>query len=208
MSSPTGSTPAHTEATMLADRFAPRYDVIQAEHLIVNAEPAQAYAATRELDFTDIRRPLVTAAMWVRALPQRWRQRKQGPPRQPSRMTFDDMATGSDWVILGERPGCEIAAGVTGRFWRPVVQWRHVDAEAFTEFDEPGYGKIVMSLSVHPYGAARSLASYDIRVILNDTLSRTAFGLYWKTVSPFVRAIQKATLDTIKAHAEHPAKQG
>lgn len=203
---PTTKDSTHTAPAMLADEFAPRYDVMQAEHIVVDTEPAAAYAAVRELDFTDVRGPLVTAAMWVRGLPERWKRRRQGPPRMPTRMTFDDMAAGSDWVILGENPGHEITAGVAGRFWRPVVQWRHVEAEQFTTFDEPGYGKIVMSLSVRPYGVGSSLVSYDVRVIVNDTLSRTKFDLYWTTVAPFVRSIQKATLRTIKGNAEHPAR--
>jgi len=195
------TTPADAPPTLLADQFAPRFDVLQAQHLVVNATAADTYPAIRQLDLTDIRGPLVGSARWVRSLPERWRSRKHGPPRTPTRMTLDDMETASEWVILGEQPGHEIAAGVAGRFWKPVVQWRHVDADKFIEFHEPGYGKIVMSLSVRPYGV-RALASYDIRVILNDTMSTATFKAYWKTVSPFVRAIQNATLNTIKANAE------
>lgn len=191
-----------TEQSMLADRFAPRYDVMQTEHIVVDASPQRAYEAVRSLDFTDVHGPLVDAVQWVRALPQRWRERKHGPPRTPTRLTFDDMATGTDWVILGETPGQEIAAGAAGRFWKPVVEWRHVEAERFTEFAEPGYGKIVMSLSTRPYGEHSCLVSYDIRVILNDTLSAAKFNVYWKTISPFVRATQKAVLNTIKRDAE------
>ncbi|NIJ13085.1 hypothetical protein FHU38_003429 [Saccharomonospora amisosensis] len=197
---------ATTESTMLADRFAPRYDVIQTEHVVVDASPERAYEFVRALDFTDVHTTLVDAVQWLRALPQRWRERKHGPPRTPTRMTFDDMATGSDWVILGETPGREIAAGAAGRFWKPVVEWRPVEAERFTEFAEPGYGKIVMSLSTRPYGENSSLVSYDIRVILNDTLSAAKFNVYWKTIAPFVRAIQKAVLNTVKRDAEQQAK--
>lgn len=193
---------AGTESAMLADRFAPRYDVMQTEHIVVDAAPERAYEAVRSLDFTDVHGPLVDTVQWVRALPQRWRERKHGPPRTPTRLTFDDMATGSDWVILGETPGHEIAAGAAGRFWKPVVEWRHVDAERFTEFAEPGYGKIVMSLSTRPYGEHSSLVSYDIRVIVNDTLSAAKFAVYWRTISPFVRAMQKAVLNTIKRDAQ------
>ncbi|PXY36975.1 hypothetical protein BA062_14000 [Prauserella flavalba] len=190
----------------MADRFAPKPATTQAQHLIVNTDTAKAYRAVRELDFTDIRGPIVGAAMWVRGLPERWHNRKHGPPREPTRMTLDDMEHGSDWVILGETSGSEIAAGVAGRFWKPVVQWHHVDASEFADFDEPGFGKIVMSFSVRPYGIG-SLVSYDIRVSINDTMSTAAFAVYWKTVSPFVAAIQRATLRTIKANAEHPAPE-
>ncbi|WP_024874371.1 hypothetical protein [Saccharomonospora piscinae] len=193
---PGGHTPS------LADRFAPEPDVVQARHLVVRADTVRAYEAARHLDLTDVRGPLVGAAMWVRALPERWRHRGQGPPRTPTRMTLDDMVAESEWVLLGEAPGSEVAAGVAGRFWKPVVQWRQVEPDRFTEFAEPGFGTIVLSLSVRPYGM-RSLVSYDLRVSTTDRRTAALFGRYWKTVAPFVASLQKATLRTIRTAAEH-----
>lgn len=189
---------------LLADRFAPHHDVMQTRHLVADAPVAEAYAALRGLDFIEVGGGLVNAAFWVRGLPERWHSRHHKPPRTPTRLTLEDMVAGSDWVILGERPGVEIAAGVVGRFWKPVIEWRPVESAEFADFAEPGYGKIVMSLSTHPYGATRSLLNYDVRVTLTDSPSRRKFHAYWMMIAPFVGAIQMATLRLAARNARNP----
>ncbi len=47
---------------------------------------------------------------------------------------------------------------------------------------------------MRPYGRGGSLATYDIRTTLDDPITRRIFMLYWRTVSPFVKAIMRATL--------------
>ncbi|EID56129.1 hypothetical protein [Saccharomonospora xinjiangensis] len=198
----TDATPSATRHTpSLADTYAPEPQVLQARHLIVRADTGRTYDALRRLDLTDVRGPLVTAAFRVRDLPQWWRERRHGGSRTPTRMTVDDLVAESEWVLLGETQGEELALGVAGVFWKPVVRWRQVEPAEFAEFAEPGLGKIVMSLSVRPYGL-RSLVSYDTRVTTTDRGSAARFARYWRTVRPFVGAIQKSTLRTIAAVAE------
>jgi hypothetical protein len=189
-------------AELLADRFAPHPTVMQTRHLVADAPVARAAAALRALDFTEVGGGLVTAAFWARNLPERWKNRHHRMPRQRTRLTFDDLAAGSEWTILGERPGAEIAIGVGGRFWQPVVAWRHIEPADFVAFAEPGWGKLVQSLSAHRYGETRSLLSHDVRIVLSDTASRLKFRAYWAVVGPFVKTVQVATLRTIARHAE------
>jgi len=188
---------------LVIDRFAPRPDFTVVDHRVVDADPDTAYDAVRDLDFTEVHGGLVDAAFWLRGLPERVRARKRGPVRAPTRLTLDDLAAGSDWVLLGERPGEEIAFGAVGRFWQPVVEWRRIEARDFTDFAEPGYGKIACSLSVLPYGTRRSLVTYDVRTTLDDPLSWVGFRRYWRVVRPFVGVVQRATLRTVAEHAEH-----
>jgi hypothetical protein len=48
---------------------------------------------------------------------------------------------------LGERPQEEIALGLVGKFWRPVIQFAEVDdATAFKDFSEPGFAKTIYAL--------------------------------------------------------------
>lgn len=186
---------------LLADRFAPHCTVLQTQHVVVDAPVAQAYAALRALDFTEVGGGVVGAAFRVRDLPERWKNRHHKMPRQRTRQTFDDLAAGSEWTILGERPGTEIAIGVGGRFWKPVAEWRRIEPEEFLTFHEPGYGKIVQSLSALSYGKARSLLTHDVRVVLPDRASQRKFRAYWAVAAPFVKAVQAATLRTIARHA-------
>ncbi|MGB8328968.1 MAG: transposase [Polyangiales bacterium] len=45
------------------------------------------------------------------------------------------------WVLLGERPRDEIALGLVGKFWRPVIDHADVPPESFRDFAGPRYAK-------------------------------------------------------------------
>ncbi|MEV0084858.1 hypothetical protein [Saccharopolyspora sp. NPDC050642] len=187
-----------TERSVNVDDFAARYDAGAVEHLVVDAPPEAAYRALRHLDLLTIGSRTADLAMWVRGLPERLERRV--PARVPTRLSYDDLCARGDWVLLGERPGQEVVFGAVGRFWTPIVRMEEVTAEEFAEYGKPGQGKIVASFSVRPYGRRSSLATYDIRVTLDDPITRRIFTLYWRTVSPFVKSIMRATL---RAAAEH-----
>ncbi|MEU0535492.1 hypothetical protein [Amycolatopsis tolypomycina] len=117
---------------------------------IVDAPVQETYSAARELDFTDVRGGVVSAAGWLRALPERRHNRRHGPPRRPTRLTPS---------------GAEFALGVAGKFWKPVITWRRVAADDFAAFDEPGFGKLVMAVSVVSYGAHRTVLTVHTALI-------------------------------------------
>lgn len=200
-------TETETSTELLADRFAPHPTTMQTQHLVVHAPMPRAYAALRALDFTEVGGGVASAAFWLRALPERWQNRHHKMPRQRTRLTLDDLAGGPEWTILGEREGAEIALGVGGRFWKPVVEWRRIEPEQFVAFDEPGYGKLVLSVSARPYGKSHSLLTHDLRITVAGGADWAQFRAYWMTVSPFVKAIQAATLRTIARHAETAATE-
>jgi hypothetical protein len=58
--------------------------------------------------------------------------------------------SGGGWVLLGERPREEIALGLVGKFWRPVIEYAQVDAATFKEFAEPGFAKTIYALGTRP----------------------------------------------------------
>ena len=66
-------------APSLIDTALPRYDVTITEQVVVAADKLTTYEAVRSLDFLTVRTPLLTAAMWLRALPARLAG-KTGPP--------------------------------------------------------------------------------------------------------------------------------
>ena len=65
---------------MLLDEQMPAYDVVVTEHLVVDADPAATFEAARDLDFLAVHAPLISAAMFVRGLPDRLSHREQPPP--------------------------------------------------------------------------------------------------------------------------------
>lgn len=199
--------PRVTESQLLIERHIPDAQTELAEHRIIDADPARTYAATRSLDFLTIHTPTLAAAMWARGLPERL---KGGAPEFPSMRLDDALDSGKmdlpGWVILGEDLDHEIAFGAIGRFWQPTIEW-HPPTENFTDFDEPGWGKIAASFSLRPYGANRTLLTYDCRVAMTDEESRRKFQRYWSLVRPFAAHIFRATLATIAEDAARPDRR-
>lgn len=190
---------------LLIDHFLPHHHFELVRHTVVDAPVKDTYAAARELDFTDVRGGAVSLASWMRGLPERWHNRRHGPPRQPTRLTVDDLTAGSAWVLLGEHTGSEFAIGVAGKFWRPVVTWRRVEADEFATFEEPGFGKLVLAVSVRPYGPHRSLLTVHTRIQLTDPHSWVKFRRYWRMTRPFIQAAHAALLRTTAANARQSA---
>jgi len=180
--------------TMIIDERMPRYDVVCRAHEVASADPQTTWRAARELDFMTVHTPLMDTAMWVRGLPVRLRRKPQPAPARLS------LASGADlpgWLSMGGREGVETAFGAVGRFWLGTVEWRDVPLAEFTAFDEPGYGKIACNFSVRPYGADRTLLTYECRVATTDATSRRRFARYWLVVRPFVAHIMRATVRAI-----------
>ena len=95
-----------------------------------------------------------------------------GPP-------FDPDVRGG-WILLGERAGPEIARGVVGKFWRPVIEFARIrSAEEFRELDEAGFAKTVYNLSVRELGSNRTLVSGLMRTATTDEHARRWFRRYW-----------------------------
>jgi hypothetical protein len=139
---------------MLLDEFLPVYDVSDGLAIAVAADTSTTWDALLDADLIEVgrRHPLVGLLGAVRILPDLLSQRLHGvsPAAMPERLTLRDAATlpmsGGGWVLLGEHPDEEIALGLVGKFWRPVIEFATVDATAFKAFAEPGFAKTVYAL--------------------------------------------------------------
>jgi hypothetical protein len=184
---------------LLIDAFMPTFDVAIAEHAIVRRDPATTFHAARALDFMSIHTPVLDLAMWARGVPARVTGRAEEPP---PRLVLSEGDALPGWVLLGETPDHEIAFGAVGKFWQPSIEWRDVDVDEFAAFAEPGWGKIVASFSVVPYGERAALLTYECRTKTSDERSEQQFARYWMVVGPFVGHIFRATVRTIREDAE------
>jgi hypothetical protein len=189
---------------MLIESAMPTFDAILAEHAIVAADPSTTFEAARTLDLLTVHSPLVAASIWIRALPARWVGRAAPP------LPHLVVATGGlpGWLVLGERPGREIAFGAVGRFWRPVIEWCNVPPGEFSGFSERGWGKIAANFSVTPYGERSTLLTYECRTVTTDPESRRRFLRYWRFIRPFVGHIMRVTVQKIKSDAETSDQYG
>jgi hypothetical protein len=206
------STPVHAAAPeLLVDRYLPRFDTTVVEHTVVEADVGATWRALCALDLARVHTPLMDAAMAVRTLPERVARLlgRPAPPAHAARLPLRGERPMAGWLSLGEVAEQEIALGAVGRFWKPVIEWYDVSAmtpERFAAFDGPGWGRIAMSLSLRPYGAGRTLLSYEARTAVGDPDSGRRFSRYWWLVRPFVGQIMRATLATLAADAEGRAR--
>ena len=196
---------------MLVDDFLPVYDVSDSVAVVVEADAEATWEALMDADLIEVgrRRPMIGAITALRMLPDLVGHALHGEamPPAPKLMTLRAMAGlplgEGGWVLLGERPGEEIALGLVGKFWRPVIQFAKVEAEVFKDFAEPGYAKTVYWLSIRALEAERTLLSGTMRTATTDEHARRWFRRYWTFgVGSGAHLLVDALLDLVREHAE------
>ena len=173
---------------MIEDELLPTYDVSDAVAAVAHADVARTWEALMDVDLIELgrRRPLIGTLGALRALPELVGHLLHGepPPQAPSRITLRDMSDlppdSGGWVLLAERPCEELALGLIGKFWKPVIEYAAVDAEDFAGFAEPGFAKTVYALSVKPLNDGEgTLLSAVMRTATTDEHARRWFRRYW-----------------------------
>jgi hypothetical protein len=172
----------------LADDFLPVYDVSDAVAVVLESDWEAAWQALLEVDLLKLGReaPLVGMLGALRMLPEVVGHLLHGerPAKPPESMRLRDLPSipmyEGGWILLGERPGEEIALGLVGKFWRPVIEFARIaSADEFREFDEPGFAKTVYDLSLRELDPNRMLLSGLMRTATTDEHARRWFRRYW-----------------------------
>jgi hypothetical protein len=196
--------PVESEAeSMLLDLYLPRYDVTESHAMIVDANIDATWHALRGCDLS--RSPIIRALLELRSLPNRMQRILKGRPAAPARppLTLDDMMR-TGFMLLGERPGREIALGAVVQPWKAVTDntpQPQVEADRFVAFHSPGFVKVAFNFRVEPYGRGRSLLTTETRVAATDPASLRRFSRYWLLVGPFSALIRRLMLRIVKADA-------
>lgn len=196
----------------MLDEFLPIYDVSDSVASVVEADVQCSWDALMAVDLIDVgrRRPLTGALGALRAMPEVLSQLLLGEtlPAMPARLTLRDTARlpmgEGGWVLLGERANDEIALGLVGKFWRPVIAYAEVASpEAFRDFSEAGYAKTVYSLSVRPVGLDRTLVAGVMRTATTSDDARRWFRRYWTFgVGSGAHVLVQSVVDVVKEMAE------
>jgi hypothetical protein len=103
----------NSEPSLLAEAL-PRFDANEVHRLWVSAPPEVVFAAVKEVTVREVR--LLLPLMAVRGVPRLLTRRRRFRPLPSARVLDAFLEVG--FVLLGERPGTEIAVGAIGRFWR------------------------------------------------------------------------------------------
>jgi hypothetical protein len=192
----------------LVEDLLPVYDVSDEVATVVRADAATTWASLLEVDLIELGRkaPIVAALGAVRILPEVVRNLARGErPERPETMRLRDLAVsgGGGWLSLGVRERDELALGLVGRFWRPVIEYASVDADDFSEFDEPGFAKTVYSLSVVELDGERCLLRGTMRTATTDERARRWFRRYWTLgVGSGAHILVNALIDSAREAAE------
>jgi hypothetical protein len=199
----------------LAEEFLPVYDVSDAVATVVQADRRKTYERLLDVDLLEVGReaPLVGVLGALRMLPEVVGHLLHGerPAKPPESMRLRDMPTipmrDGGWILLAERPGEEIALGLVGKFWRPVIEFARIEtAEEFRSFDEPGFAKTVYDLSVREPAPGRTLLSGLMRTATTDEHASRWFRRYWAFgVGSGAHILVGALLDSARRAAEGSA---
>jgi hypothetical protein len=199
---------------MLTDDFLPVFDVSDELALVVEADVATTWNALLDADLIDVgrRRPLVGVLGALRALPQIASELLHGerPPAAPERLGLRDLtklpSSAGGWILLGERSGEEIALGLVGKFWRPIIEYAELDAAEFKQFADPGYAKTIYALGVRPILDGQTLLWGQMRTATTDEHARRWFRRYWTLgVGSGAHVLVNGLLDVVRENAEGKA---
>lgn len=195
----------------LVDEFLPVYDVSDSVATVVAADVATTWSALMDVDLLEVGRcdPVVGFLGVLRILPDVIHHVLHGqlPSRPAGRLTLRNATLlpqeHGGWILLGERPGDEIALGLVGRFWRPVIQFAAVPAAEFMSFDQPGYAKTVYALAVQPANEHHTLLTAVMRTATTDDAARRWFRRYWTLgIGSGAHVLVNALLEVARDSAE------
>jgi hypothetical protein len=204
-------------AMTLADDLLPVFDVSDELAVVVEADADATWRALTSADLIEVgrRRPLVGVLGALRVLPEIVAHLLHGEtlPAAPERLTLRDTTklptNGGGWMLLGERPGEELALGLVGKFWRPVIQYAEVDADDFRAFAEPGWAKTVYALGVTALDAEHTLLRAVMRTVTTDEQARRWFRRYWTLgVGSGAHTLVHGLLDVVREDAESGRSRG
>jgi hypothetical protein len=196
---------------MLIDEFLPVYDVSDSVATLVRADVRTTWDALTQVNLIEVgrKRPLVGVLGALRVLPDvvAHLMHGQAPPKSPTRLRLRDMpkmpAEAGRWTLLGDRPVNEIALGLVGKFWKPVIEFAAVSPREFRDFAAPGFAKTIYSLSVQRLGDHRTFLAAMMRTATTDEHARRWFRRYWTLgVGSGAHVLVQGLLDATREIAE------
>jgi hypothetical protein len=179
----------------LIDELLPHFDEVERHERLVRAAPPAVYAALWRVDL--LSSPIVRVLLMLRGAPGALLHPRR--PARPRTVTLRQVLE-HGFVLLGERPGREVALGVVGQFWTLTGERLKLDAAGFVAFDRPGYAKAVWDFRLTPEGDATRLST-ETRILGLDAESRRRFRRYWRVIQPFSGLTRRAFLRAVDREA-------
>jgi hypothetical protein len=190
--------PVHGPRDRLLDDFMPEYDVAERHFSYVAAPPAVVLLAAEEADLNSslLMRTIFQARAAILGAHSEEVQRPSG---------LLALTKSLGWGVLAERPGREIVMGAVTQPWMPDVVFRALPPDAFRDFGDPGYVKIVWTLHADPADAGHTVFRTETRAVATDPAARARFRWYWARFSPGIILIRRLMLIQLRKEAERRA---
>lgn len=196
----------------LYEKFLPAFDNSDELAVLVHADQETTWNALLEVDLLEVgsQHHMAAALGAIRVLPELALGLIHGetPDEMPDSMRIGELGSDSsgdgEWVALGERSGSEIAFGLVGKFWKPVIEYRSVKAEEFTDFNEPEIAKTIYAFKLTPISENETLLTAVMRTATTDAHARKWFRRYWTFgVGSGAHILVNGVLDLARKNAEN-----
>jgi hypothetical protein len=186
----------------LLSEVLPTWDAGEVHDVWVPAPPEVAFAAVKEVTVREVR--LLMPLIALRGLPRLLTRGRRFRPARSAPVLDEFLKIG--FVLLGERPGAEIAAGAVGRFWSPAGNRPTAlrSREDFVSFAEPGYAKAALTFVVRPERGGSRVVT-ETRVAGTSPEATRAFRRYWLVIRLGSGAIRRSWLAAIRRRAVRAA---
>ena len=168
---------------------------VETMRIFVDAAPEVAWNTARHFDMSAI--PWVRFLFSLRTITDLFHD---GPHEQEDkRIGVDQIAEhGKGFMIVHETPGKEVVVGAVGQFWHLTILFATIPPEAFSGFDEPGWGKLAWSISVEPF-LTGSTISLELRTTATDEESWKKLKRYYHVIGIFSNMIRHSNMVHVKA---------
>jgi hypothetical protein len=163
----------------------------------INASPEAIIQAVLSLDMTED--PIIRRLLMLRQLPGKLRQLLSKTKNiEPS------AAFGFDTFTLLQHDSHEVSLGLTGRFWRPMLDVEKLEtAEEFHRFSKPDAAKLVLRFCVTQESSGLATLCTETFVWCPTPQVKARFACYWAAIRPASGWIRRRTLLAVQQKLAH-----
>jgi len=171
---------------------------IEQRRIFVEAKPKVAWERVRHFNLAEV--------SWVRIL---FQVRTLAAKISGEKIDFKNDGIGIDQIekdntgfkIIYEEPGKEVVIGSIGQYWHLKMVFAKFDRSTFTNFDQPGWGKIAWAIRVEPYKNGSTI-SFELRISATDEDSWSYFRKYYNIIAFASRLIRKSMMDHLETELQ------
>jgi proline iminopeptidase len=174
---------------MRLNSYLPNYFLREVHYMAVQSSPSETFKIFTQFNMSGI--------PWIKNL-FRLRTVLDGKNKGPVHLTLRDAYENGDFILLEEAPDEELVVGAVGKFWRPSIAFKKLDRSQYALFQDAGFAKVAWSFRCEPRIGGGTLATFELRVGANDTVSAGKMKAYYSLIGPFSRMIRKTVTKRVE----------